>query len=74
MAERALRLMSHAAAQGTRAMRAHADVAPAYGLSGIEGVAEAAGKLAGIEDSGMSDTRTHGGYRTGGLWPAAAAG
>ncbi|MFE6856560.1 cytosine deaminase, partial [Streptomyces sp. NPDC057674] len=33
--ERALRLMSHAAALGTRAMRAHADVAPAYGLSGI---------------------------------------
>ncbi|MEU6658170.1 amidohydrolase family protein [Streptomyces sp. NPDC046821] len=36
--DRALRLMSHAVTQGTRAMRAHVDVAPVYGLEGVEGV------------------------------------
>ncbi|MFE0653738.1 amidohydrolase [Streptomyces sp. NPDC059534] len=65
--ERALRLMSHAAAQGTRAMRAHADVAPAYGLSGIEGVAEAAGKLAGIVDVELVAFPQHGVVRTPGV-------
>ncbi|RVU28755.1 cytosine deaminase [Streptomyces antnestii] len=39
--DRALRLMSHAVTQGTRAMRAHVDVAPAYGLAGVEGVVAA---------------------------------
>jgi cytosine/creatinine deaminase len=48
--ERAHRLMAHAAAQGTRAMRAHADVAPAFGLAGLEGVAEARERLRGIVD------------------------
>ncbi|MEZ0111375.1 cytosine deaminase [Catenulispora sp. EB89] len=48
--ERARRLMAHAAAQGTRAMRAHADVAPAFGLAGLEGVVEAREKLRGIVD------------------------
>ncbi|MEV4425831.1 amidohydrolase [Streptomyces sp. R-07] len=67
VAERALRLMSHAAAQGTRAMRAHADVAPAYGLSGIEGVAEAAGKLAGIVDVELVAFPQHGVVRTPGV-------
>ncbi|MFE2009470.1 amidohydrolase [Streptomyces sp. NPDC059491] len=76
--ERALRLMSHAAAQGTRAMRAHADVAPAYGLSGVEGVAEAAGKLAGIVDVELVAFPQHGVVRTPGaaelLAEAAASG
>ncbi|MEU7069221.1 amidohydrolase [Streptomyces narbonensis] len=67
VAERALRLMSHAAAQGTRAMRAHVDVAPAYGLSGIEGVAEAAGKLAGIVDVELVAFPQHGVVRTPGV-------
>ncbi|MFB8404649.1 amidohydrolase [Streptomyces sp. NPDC055912] len=65
--ERALRLMSHAAALGTRAMRAHADVAPAYGLSGIEGVAEAAAKLAGIVDVELVAFPQHGVVRTPGV-------
>ncbi|MFF7439543.1 amidohydrolase [Streptomyces sp. NPDC008122] len=65
--ERALRLMSHAAARGTRAMRAHADVAPAYGLSGIEGVAEAARKLAGIVDVELVAFPQHGVVRTPGV-------
>ncbi|MEU4276515.1 amidohydrolase [Streptomyces tanashiensis] len=67
VAERALRLMSHAAAQGTRAMRAHADVAPAYGLSGIEGVADAARKLAGIVDVELVAFPQHGVVRTAGV-------
>ncbi|MFC9593408.1 amidohydrolase [Streptomyces sp. NPDC056944] len=67
VAERALRLMSHAAAQGTRAMRAHADVAPAYGLTGIEGVAEAARKLAGIVDVELVAFPQHGVVRTPGV-------
>ncbi|WP_435859541.1 amidohydrolase [Streptomyces tanashiensis] len=67
VAERALRLMSHAAAQGTRAMRAHADVAPAYGLSGIEGVAEAARQLAGIVDVELVAFPQHGVVRTPGV-------
>ena len=49
-AERALRLMSHAAAQGTRAMRAHADIAPVYGLDGVKALAAARDKLKGIVD------------------------
>ena len=50
VAERARRLMAHAAAQGTRAMRAHADVAPAFGLAGLQGVVDAREKLRGIVD------------------------
>jgi cytosine deaminase len=46
VAERAGRLMAHAAAMGTRAMRAHVDVAPAYGLAGLLGVHEARRRLA----------------------------
>ncbi|POX49887.1 cytosine deaminase [Streptomyces sp. Ru71] len=45
VAERAHTLMAHAVTRGTRAMRAHADVAPAYGLAGVEGVAEARDRL-----------------------------
>ncbi|MEU5217745.1 amidohydrolase [Streptomyces sp. NPDC020807] len=65
--ERALRLMSHAAARGTRAMRAHADVAPAFGLSGVEGVAEAARKLAGIVDVELVAFPQHGVVREPGV-------
>ncbi|MET9712105.1 amidohydrolase [Nocardiopsis alba] len=39
------RLMGHAVTRGTRAMRAHADIAPAYGLEGLLGVREAAASL-----------------------------
>ncbi|WP_435811250.1 amidohydrolase [Streptomyces termitum] len=76
--ERALRLMTHAAARGTRAMRAHADVAPAYGLSGVEGVAAAAAKLAGIVDVELVAFPQHGVIRAPGaaelLAEAAASG
>lgn len=46
VAVRAERLMGHAVTRGTRAMRAHADIAPAYGLEGLQGVREAAERLA----------------------------
>ncbi|MFB7516242.1 amidohydrolase [Streptomyces sp. NPDC056144] len=65
--ERALRLMAHAAARGTRAMRAHADVAPAFGLSGLEGVAEAARKLAGVVDVELVAFPQHGVVREPGV-------
>ncbi|ASR38101.1 cytosine deaminase [Prauserella marina] len=48
--ERARGLLAHAAAHGTRAVRAHADVAPDFGLAGLEGVAEARANLAGVLD------------------------
>ncbi|WP_067168782.1 amidohydrolase [Microtetraspora niveoalba] len=77
LAERALRLMAHAAAQGTRAMRAHADVAPAYGLEGVEGVAAAREKLRGVLDVQLVAFPQHGVVRTPGtaeLLEEAAAG
>ncbi|MEU3708635.1 amidohydrolase [Streptomyces catenulae] len=43
--ERAYGLMAHAVTRGTRAMRAHADVAPAYGTAGVEGLAQARERL-----------------------------
>ncbi|WP_017586931.1 amidohydrolase [Nocardiopsis ganjiahuensis] len=46
VAVRAERLMGHAVTRGTRAMRAHADIAPAYGLEGLQGVRTAAERLA----------------------------
>lgn len=46
VAVRAERLMGHAVTRGTRAMRAHADIAPAYGLEGLQGVRQAAERLA----------------------------
>jgi cytosine/adenosine deaminase-related metal-dependent hydrolase len=46
VAVRAGRLMAHAAARGTRAMRAHVDVAPPFGLDGVRGVAAARDELA----------------------------
>ena len=46
VAVRAERLMGHAVTRGTRAMRAHADIAPSYGLEGLEGIKAAAKNLA----------------------------
>ncbi|MFB6986848.1 MULTISPECIES: amidohydrolase family protein [unclassified Streptomyces] len=43
--ERAHGLMAHAVTRGTRAMRAHADIAPAYGLTCVEGLAQARERL-----------------------------
>ncbi|SEM31163.1 amidohydrolase [Streptacidiphilus jiangxiensis] len=42
VAQRAGALMDRAVARGTRAWRAHVDVAPAYGLANLQGVREAA--------------------------------
>ncbi|MFD3943282.1 amidohydrolase [Streptomyces sp. NPDC058579] len=67
LAERALRLMAHAAAQGTRAMRAHVDVAPAYGLEGVEGVAAARERLRGVVDVELVAFPQHGVGRTPGV-------
>ncbi|MFE3653915.1 amidohydrolase [Streptomyces sp. NPDC059101] len=57
---RAHRLMAHAAASGTRAMRAHADVAPAYGLEALAGVNEARDALAGVLDVQIVGFPQHG--------------
>ncbi|MEU8761428.1 amidohydrolase [Streptomyces sp. NPDC048659] len=65
--ERALRLMSHAAARGTRAMRAHADVAPAFGLAGLEGLAEARERLRGVVDVELVAFPQHGVVRAPGV-------
>ncbi|MER5323206.1 amidohydrolase family protein [Streptosporangium roseum] len=48
VAERAGALMDHAIARGTRAWRAHVDVAPVYGLSNVHGVREAARAREGL--------------------------
>ncbi|MFD0148169.1 amidohydrolase family protein [Streptomyces sp. NPDC055721] len=66
VAERAYGLMSHAVARGTRAMRAHADVAPAYGLAGVEGVAEARKRLRHALDVQIVAFPQHGVIRTPG--------
>jgi cytosine deaminase len=58
--------MSHAAAQGTRAMRAHADVAPAFGLTGVEALAGARDKLRGVLDVQIVGFPQHGVARTPG--------
>ncbi|WP_299538652.1 amidohydrolase [uncultured Streptomyces sp.] len=64
--ERAYGLMAHAVTRGTRAMRAHADVAPAYGLKGVEGVAEARERLAHALDVQIVGFPQHGVIRTPG--------
>jgi cytosine/adenosine deaminase-related metal-dependent hydrolase len=64
--ERAYGLMRHAVTRGTRAMRAHADVAPAYGLAGVEGVAEARDRLAGALDVQIVAFPQHGVVRAPG--------
>ncbi|MFF5970398.1 amidohydrolase family protein [Streptomyces sp. NPDC012769] len=66
VAERAYGLMSHAVARGTRGMRAHADVAPAYGLAGVEGVAEARERLRHALDVQIVAFPQHGVVRTPG--------
>ncbi|MEU9860019.1 amidohydrolase family protein [Streptomyces sp. NPDC047971] len=66
VAERAYGLMSHAVTRGTRAMRAHADVAPAYGLAGVEGVAEARQRLRHALDVQIVAFPQHGVVRTPG--------
>ncbi|MEV7105230.1 amidohydrolase [Streptomyces atroolivaceus] len=66
VAERAYGLMTHAVARGTRAMRAHADVAPAYDLAGVEGLAEARGRLRHALDVQIVAFPQHGVIRTPG--------
>ncbi|MFE2014449.1 amidohydrolase [Streptomyces sp. NPDC059491] len=66
VAERAYGLMSHAVARGTRAMRAHADVAPAYGLAGVEGLAAARERLRHALDVQIVAFPQHGVIRTPG--------
>ncbi|MFE2556227.1 amidohydrolase family protein [Streptomyces sp. NPDC059352] len=66
VAERAYGLMTHAVTRGTRAMRAHADVAPAYGLAGVEGVAEARERLRHALDVQIVAFPQHGVIRTPG--------
>jgi cytosine deaminase len=66
VADRALRLMSHAATLGTRAMRAHVDVAPAYGLAGVEAVATARDALRHAMDVQIVAFPQHGVDRTPG--------
>jgi cytosine/creatinine deaminase len=50
VAERAVALMAHAVSRGTRAWRAHVDVAPPYGTGNVEGVLEAAEQFRGVLD------------------------
>ena len=66
VAERAYGLMTHAVTRGTRAMRAHADVAPAYGLAGVEGLAEARERLRHALDVQIVAFPQHGVIRTPG--------
>ncbi|MFC8228662.1 amidohydrolase family protein [Streptomyces sp. NPDC057287] len=66
VAERAYGLMTHAVARGTRAMRAHADVAPAYDLAGVEGLAEARRRLSHTLDVQIVAFPQHGVIRTPG--------
>ncbi|MFG2894538.1 amidohydrolase family protein [Streptomyces sp. NPDC048248] len=64
--DRAQRLMTHAVTQGTRAMRAHADVAPAFDLEGVEGIAAAAKELRHALDVQIVAFPQHGVIRTPG--------
>lgn len=66
VAERAYGLMSHAVTRGTRAMRAHADIAPAYGLAGIEGLGDARRRLSHALDVQIVAFPQHGVIRTPG--------
>ncbi|MFD5087223.1 amidohydrolase [Kitasatospora sp. NPDC058406] len=78
LAARAQRLLAHAVACGTRAVRAHVDVAPAYGLDGVTGLAEARERLAPALDVQLVAFPQHGVRRTPGtaelLAEAAASG
>ncbi|MFD4169009.1 amidohydrolase family protein [Streptomyces albidoflavus] len=64
--ERAERLMGHAVTRGTRAMRAHADVAPAFDLAGVEGVGSARRSLRHALDVEIVAFPQHGVIRTPG--------
>lgn len=64
--ERAERLMGHAVTRGTRAMRAHADVAPAFDLAGVEGVGSARRNLRHALDVEIVAFPQHGVIRTPG--------
>ncbi|MEV2254251.1 amidohydrolase family protein [Streptomyces sp. NPDC050147] len=64
--ERAHRLMAHAVTRGTRAMRAHVDVAPAYDLAGVEGVNAARERLRDALDVQIVAFPQHGVVRTPG--------
>ncbi|GGV35826.1 cytosine deaminase [Streptomyces longisporoflavus] len=64
--ERAYGLMSHAVTRGTRAMRAHVDVAPAYDLAGVEGVNAARKRLGHALDVQVVAFPQHGVIRTPG--------
>jgi cytosine/adenosine deaminase-related metal-dependent hydrolase len=66
VAERAYGLMAHAVTRGTRAMRAHADVAPAYDLVGVEGVGTARERLRHALDVQIVAFPQHGVIRTPG--------
>ncbi|MBC9717372.1 amidohydrolase family protein [Streptomyces sp. TRM66268-LWL] len=66
LAERAYGLMSHAVTRGTRGMRAHADVAPAYGLEGVEGLRSARERLRHALDVQIVGFPQHGVIRTPG--------
>ncbi|WP_199566670.1 amidohydrolase [Streptomyces triticagri] len=66
VAERAHGLMAHAVTRGTRGMRAHADIAPAYDLAGVEGVHEAARRLKHALDVEIVAFPQHGVVRTPG--------
>ncbi|MFJ9694331.1 amidohydrolase [Kitasatospora sp. NPDC101183] len=77
LAERAHRLLAHAVTRGARAVRAHVDVAPAYGLAGVTGLAEVRERLAGVLDVQIVAFPQHGVRRTPGageLLAEAAAG
>ncbi|MFF7993978.1 hypothetical protein ACFZDG_29840 [Kitasatospora xanthocidica] len=77
LAERAHRLLAHAVTLGTRAVRAHVDVAPAYGLAGVAGLAEVRERLAGVLDVQLVAFPQHGVRRmpgAGALLAEAAAG
>ncbi|MGW7065569.1 amidohydrolase family protein [Streptomyces sp. NPDC054855] len=64
--ERAHGLMAHAVTRGTRAMRAHVDVAPAYDLAGVEGVNAARERLRDALDVQIVAFPQHGVIRTPG--------
>lgn len=64
--ERAYGLMAHAVTRGTRAMRAHVDVAPAYDLAGVEGVNTARERLRDALDVQIVAFPQHGVIRTPG--------
>ncbi|WP_199551010.1 amidohydrolase [Streptomyces sp. N35] len=66
VAERAYGLMSHAVTRGTRGMRAHADVAPAYDLAGVEGLQAARERLKHALDVQIVGFPQHGVIRTPG--------